>query len=272
MQSPLSRNRANVLGVGVDAVNMAAAVSVIDAAVASGQKGYVCITGVHGVMEAQRDQTLRAILNNSLVTTPDGMPTVWVGRWQRFRAMDRVYGPDLMLEVCALSVAKGYTHYLYGGKPGTAEQLRSALERRFPGIRVVGTYCPPFRALDAGEERDLTKRVNVLKPDLFWVGLSTPKQERFMAEFIGKLDTTLMLGVGAAFDIHTGQLEDSPAWMKRAGLQWVHRLCQEPRRLWKRYLINNPEFVFRMGLQLFGLRSYTIPQARDGRGLTSRAA
>lgn len=122
--SPLSRARANVLGVGIDAVNMRTAVSAIDAAVAAGHKGYVCVTGVHGVMEAQRDERLRTILNNSFVTTPDGMPTVWLGRWQGFRGMDRVYGPDLMLEICKLSSSKGYTQFLYGGKPGVAEQSK----------------------------------------------------------------------------------------------------------------------------------------------------
>lgn len=269
---PISRARANILGVAIDAVNMATAVSAIDAAVASGQKGYVCVTGVHGVMEAERDERLRTTLNNSTLTTPDGMPTVWVGRWQGFRGMDRVYGPDLMLEICALSVARGYTHYLYGGKPGVAEELQSALESRFPGIHIVGTYCPPFRPLNQAEERDLIRRIAGLKPDLFWVGLSTPKQERFMSEFIHKLDTRLMLGVGAAFDIHAGLLNDSPAWVKRLGLQWLHRLYQEPGRLWKRYLVNNPEFILKICLQLAGLRTYTIPRPTNGRSVTSRAA
>ena len=269
---PISRARANILGVAIDAVNMATAVSAIDAAVASGQKGYVCVTGVHGIMEAQRDGHLRSTLNSSLLTTPDGMPTVWVGKWQGFRAMDRVYGPDLMLSVCELSTVKGYTHYLYGGKPGIAEQLQSVLEHRFPGIHIVGTYCPPFRRLNHDEERELIRRVAELQPDLFWIGLSTPKQERFMAEFIHKLDTKVMLGVGAAFDIHTGMLKDSPAWIKMAGLQWLHRLLQEPRRLWNRYLVNNPKFVLNICLQLAGVRKHTIPQHAEGREPASWAA
>ena len=177
-----------------------------------------------------------------------------------------------MLAVCEMSTVRRYTHYLYGGKPGVAEQLRSVLGSRFAGIRVVGTYCPPFRPLNHGEECDLIRRVTELQPDLFWVGLSTPKQERFMAEFIPKLDAKLMLGVGAAFDIHTGQIKDSPPWVKRAGLQWLHRLCQEPGRLWKRYLINNPEFALNIGLQLAGLKTYPIPQPADRDGLSSQAA
>jgi len=269
---PTNRSRANVLGVGIDALNMQMAVSAIDAALSSGQKGYVCVTGVHGVMETQRDAGLKAILNNSFLTTPDGMPTVWVGRWQGFSGMDRVYGPDLMLEICRLSLARGYTHFLYGGKPGVGEQLERELQRGLPGIRILGTYCPPFRKLNGAEEHELIQLVADLKPDLFWVGLSTPKQERFMAEFIHKLDTRLMLGVGAAFDIHSGLLRDSPAWVKQAGLQWLHRLAQEPARLWKRYLINNPEFLVKICLQLTGLRTYNLPTATAGSRSVSRAA
>jgi N-acetylglucosaminyldiphosphoundecaprenol N-acetyl-beta-D-mannosaminyltransferase len=255
---PTSPARANILGVGINALDMRAAVSAIDAAVSSGRKGYVCVTGVHGIMEAQRDEAFRAILNSSFLTTPDGMPTVWVGKWQGFCTIERVYGPDLMLDVCRLSVIKGYTHFLYGGKPGVADSLKSALEQRFPGIRILGTFCPPFRPLNVTEERDLVERVASLRPDLFWVGLSTPKQERFMDEFCPKLDTKVMLGVGAAFDIHAGLLKDSPAWLKNMGLQWVHRLYQEPKRLWKRYLVNNPRFVLDICLQFAGVRERII--------------
>jgi len=257
---PISRVRANVLGVGINAIDIPTTVSAIDSALAGGYRGYVCISGVHGIMEAQRDEHLRAILNNSFLTTPDGMPTVWIGRWQGFRSMERVYGPDLMLQVCKLSRDKGYTHFLYGGKPGVAEQLRAVLIRRFPGIRIVGTYCPPFRPLSQVEEHDFVRQVAAVKPDLFWVGLSTPKQERFMAEFVCKLDTKLMLGVGAAFDIHAGLLNDSPAWLKAAGLQWLHRLYQEPLRLWRRYLVNNPQFIAKICLQVMGLTRYSLPQ------------
>ncbi len=256
---PIRRAQANVLGLGIDAINLQTAVAAIDAALAAGGKGYVCVTGVHGIMEAQRDERFKLILNNSFLTTPDGMPTVWVGRWQGFHSMQRVYGPDLMLEVCRLSAGKGYTHFLYGGKPGVAERLQAKLQRQFPRISIVGAYSPPFRELTAAERRELMALVAGLQPDLFWVGLSTPKQERFMAEFVDKLPVKLMLGVGAAFDIHAGLLHDSPAWVKNMGLQWLHRLAQEPRRLWRRYLINNPEFLFRICLQLTGWRSYPLP-------------
>ncbi len=250
--------RANLLGTGISAINMQEAVRLLESRVASGEKGYVCVTGVHGIMEAQRDPAFRRVLNESFLTTPDGMPTVWIGKLQGHSNMGRVYGPDLMLEVCKLSLGCGQTHYLYGGRAGVAERLSASLARRFPGIKIVGSYTPPFRKLSEGEENELIQAVARLKPDLFWVGLSTPKQERFMAEYLPKLETKLMIGVGAAFDIHAGLLKDSPSWVKKAGLQWSHRLIQEPNRLWKRYLVNNPLFLWKIALQLGGLRRYTI--------------
>jgi N-acetylglucosaminyldiphosphoundecaprenol N-acetyl-beta-D-mannosaminyltransferase len=253
-----SHPRCNILGVGVSAINMDAAVSIADKHIEQGGKGFVCVTGVHGVMEAQSDRRLLDILNRSLMTTPDGMPTVWVGRYQGHRGMSRVYGPDFMMEFCARSVARGYRHFLYGGNEGVAERLAKVLQERFPGLDIAGTYTPPFRPLTPVEQKDLVEVVRQASPHVIWVGLSTPKQERFMAEYIGRLDTHLMVGVGAAFDIHTGGIADAPDWMKRSGLQWLHRLCQEPRRLGKRYLINNPRFVWKIGLQALRIRRYKV--------------
>jgi len=250
--------RANVLGVGVSAINLDMALQRIAHALESRTKGYICVTGVHGVSEAQRDPVLRAILNRALLNTPDGMPMVWVGRLQGFRHMARVYGPDLMLAVCEYTAAHGHTHFLYGGGEGVAQELQRRLEARFPGLRVVGTYTPPFRALNAAEIEDLTRRVARVKPDIFWVGLSTPKQERFMAEFWRRLDATLMIGVGAAFDFHAGRVRQAPRWMQRSGLEWFFRLCCEPRRLWRRYLTNNPLFIARILGQFTGLRRYSL--------------
>lgn len=247
----------NVLGVRVHAVDIDLAADRIETAIANGERGYVCVTGVHGVMEAQNDPSVKAILNHSLLTTPDGMPMVWVGKLQGFKCMNRVFGPDLMLEVCSRSVQKGYTHFLYGGVPGVAEQLKDALLSRFPGIKLVGIYTPPFRPLTDGEFAQLKETIGVLKPDLFWVGLSTPKQERFMAAHGRQLTTKVMLGVGAAFDILTGNLRDAPDWVKKLGMQWMHRFMQEPSRLWKRYLVNNPKFMWKIALQLIGARHYS---------------
>jgi N-acetylglucosaminyldiphosphoundecaprenol N-acetyl-beta-D-mannosaminyltransferase len=253
-----SRQRVNVLGVGVDAIDMSTAVSRIFDALATERGGYVCVTGVHGVMEAQRDHEFRQILNRSLVTTPDGMPTVWLGRLNGFRAMRRVYGPDLMLEVCRRSVQTGATHFLYGGNEGVAEELARRLCDRFPGIRIVGTYSPPFRALSGDEEQKLRSQLDALKPDLLWVGLSTPKQERFMAKYQGTLAAKIMIGVGAAFDMHSGRTRQAPRWMQRSGLEWFFRLLQEPRRLFKRYAVNNPAFLWYVLQQKVGLRQYSL--------------
>ncbi|MGA2353912.1 MAG: WecB/TagA/CpsF family glycosyltransferase [Terriglobales bacterium] len=258
LEAPI-KSRANVLGVGVHAIDLPTAASIIESAVWKGTKGYVCVTGVHGVMEAQRDPELRGILNHALLVTPDGMPTVWVGRMQGNSGMKRVFGPDLMLEVCQRSVETGFRHFLYGGNPGIAAELAEYLRRSFPGIAVVGTYTPPFRPLAASEQFALEKQMSAAKPDIVWVGLGCPKQEKFMAANLHRLPCKIMVGVGAAFDIHTGHVKDAPNWMKAAGLQWAHRLWQEPRRLWKRYLVNNSAFLGALSLQLTGLRRYSLP-------------
>jgi N-acetylglucosaminyldiphosphoundecaprenol N-acetyl-beta-D-mannosaminyltransferase len=187
---------------------------------------------------------------------PDGAPTVWVGRWQGFRKMQRVAGPDLMLEIMRRKAFANCTHFLYGGKQGVADELRETLTRRFPWVRIVGTHTPPFRDLTLQEDESLVTQIHELKPDMIWVGLGTPKQDRFMMRFLPLLDCTLMFGVGAAFDFHTGRIKDSPQWVKRSGLQWLHRLIQDPRRLFWRYLYDNPAFVWHIALQLAGLRAY----------------
>ena len=202
---------------------------------------------------------MRDIHNRALLCTPDGMPMVWMGKLHGHREMDRVYGPDLMLNLCDHSRAEGFTHFFYGGNPGVADELRRTLETRFPGLRVAGTYCPPFRSLDDAERAELQARVAALRPDFFWVGLSTPKQERFMAEYLPLLpEAKIFLGVGAAFDLLTGRLRQAPRWMQRHGLEWFYRLTQEPKRLARRYLVNNPLFVGRMALQLTGARKYPL--------------
>lgn len=254
-----SPGRVNILGVGVSAVSMQEAVARVDRFLQGDGAGYVCVTGVHGIMEAQSDPAFRATLNGSFLTTPDGMPTVWLGRWSGFKDMTRVYGPEFMLELCKLSVERGYRHFLYGGKPGVAEQLKAKLEAEFPGLQITGTYTPPFRPLNAQEEQDLATAIERSQADMLWCGLSTPKQERFMAQYCGRLPVKLMFGVGAAFDINSGNLKDAPRWIKLAGLQWLHRLVLEPRRLAGRYLRNNPKFVWLASLQLMGLRKFPAP-------------
>jgi N-acetylglucosaminyldiphosphoundecaprenol N-acetyl-beta-D-mannosaminyltransferase len=254
----LPDGKVNVLGVGVHAVNMHRVATILDSHIRTNTKGYVCLTGVHGIMEVQRDSVLRSIFAEAVLVAPDGMPTVWMGHLQGFRAMQRVFGPDLMLEIIGRPEFRDCVHFFCGGAPGVAERLRKEMTRRFPWVKIAGTYTPPFRQMTSKEETDLSEKVHLLRPDIIWVGLSTPKQELFMARYLPMLDTKLMIGVGAAFLFHTGAIRDSPAWVKRTGLQWVHRLIQEPTRLWKRYLVNNPLFIFFVLLQFGGLKRYKL--------------
>jgi N-acetylglucosaminyldiphosphoundecaprenol N-acetyl-beta-D-mannosaminyltransferase len=250
--------RVNILGVGISVINLQTVLAAIGDAVRARRKGYICVTGVHGVMEAQEDATLRRILNQAFLCTPDGMPMVWMGKLHGHREMSRVYGPDLMLAVCAWSEKNPCRHFLFGGLPGVAEQLRDKLTARFPKLQIVGCYTPPFRPLNAEEEKQLQEMVHATPPDILWVGLSTPKQEKFMAEFLPRLNVTLMIGVGAAFDFHSGRVKQAPRWMQRSGLEWFYRLGQEPRRLAKRYLRNNPLFAAKVAGQLAGLKKYVL--------------
>jgi N-acetylglucosaminyldiphosphoundecaprenol N-acetyl-beta-D-mannosaminyltransferase len=248
---------ANVLGVRVSAVDLKSAVDLCDKWIRSARgNAYICATGVHGIMEAHADSGVRRVLNQALINVPDGMPMSWVGHLQGFRNMDRVFGPDLMMAMCRLSVERGYRNFFYGGKPGVAALLGRTLQRTIPGLQVVGTYTPPFRNLTGDEEKEVLAQVRKSRPHIIWVGLSTPKQERFMAQYVSYLQVPLMFGVGAAFDFHTGAIRDCSAWVKRAGLQWLHRLTQDPKHLWRRYLRNNPAFLWHIALQLSRLRQY----------------
>jgi len=262
--------RAQVLGIQVEPLDLERAVARVAEELEERRKGYVCLIGVHGIMEALRDPSLTQIYARAAIKVPDGTPTVWVGRSQGFPDMQRVAGPDLMLEIFRRPEFAKFTHFFYGGKHGVANELRENFECRFPWARIVGTYTPPFRDLTPLEEDALALRIRELKPDIIWVGISTPKQERFMVRMLPLLHNTLLFGVGAAFDFHTGRIKDSPEWMKRAGLQWLHRLIQDPRHLFWRYLRNNPAFVFQILLQITGLRIYStkrsetiVPAARE---------
>jgi N-acetylglucosaminyldiphosphoundecaprenol N-acetyl-beta-D-mannosaminyltransferase len=247
--------RCEILGIGVSPVSPSLALRAIDDWIASGHQTYVCVRDVHGVMESQRDPSLREIHKAAGMVVPDGMPLVWLSRWNGFAETERVYGPDLMLAVCERSVARGWSHFFYGGGDGVAEILVARLCRRFPGLRIAGSYSPPFRPLTPEEDAKVIDEIDRSGADIVWVGLGTPKQERWMAEHRGRLDAPVLVGVGAAFDFHAGLKRQAPRWMQRAGLEWSFRLATEPRRLWRRYLRNVPLFLALVTLEALGLRS-----------------
>ncbi|MES2694972.1 MAG: WecB/TagA/CpsF family glycosyltransferase [Verrucomicrobiota bacterium] len=253
--SPPPPPRYNVLGVGVSALTLAQARDLVLSTRGQLRRGYICLGTAHGLTEAQRDPELKYIYNTSWLTTPDGMPLVWLGP----AGVERVYGPDLMLAVCDAGRATGLRHYLCGGVPGVAEELRSKLTTRFPALEIVGTYTPPFRALDSAETAALRADIARTRPDVVWVGLSTPKQEKFMALHAASIDAGVLIGVGAAFDFHSGRVRQAPRWIQRSGLEWLFRLCTEPRRLGLRYLTTTPLFALRALAQRTGIKKYPLP-------------
>ena len=246
--------RLDVLGSGISAINRTDALEVIDGWVRRREREYVCVANVHSVMEAHRNPALRAVMNGSGLTTPDGMPLVWLLKQAGYEHVSRVYGPDLMLDVCAESARAGYRHYFLGGAAGVADTMVERLRARFSGLDVAGTLSPPFRPLTAEEDEDLVRGINDAAPDIVWVGLGAPKQELWMAEHRARLEAPVLIGVGAAFDFHAGAVRQAPAPLQRAGLEWAFRLAKEPRRLWHRYLLYNPWFVALVATQQWRAR------------------
>jgi len=245
----------SVLNVRVDAVQIPDVLARMEEWIAR-REGcrYIAVTGMHGVTEAQHDPEFKMILNSAALVVPDGMPLVWIGRWHGFDMRRRVYGPELMATFCEHTSTKGYRHFFYGGAPGVAEDLASRFVSRFSGVVVAGTYSPPFRTLTREEDREIVQAIERVHADIVWVGLSTPKQERWMFEHRDRLNVPVLVGVGAAFDFHTGRVTQAPVWMGDHGLEWLFRLSVEPRRLWRRYLVYGAEFAALALLELLGLK------------------
>lgn len=250
--------RFNVLGTAVSALSLDQARDLVIDAARRRAGGFVCCATAYNIQLARDLPPLRAAYNRSLLTTPDGMPLVWLAKWHGHRTATRVYGPDVMLAVCDAGRAAGLTHFFYGGAEGVAEELAARLRARIPGLAVAGTYTPPFRPLNSGELDLLRAQVNRAAPHVVWIGLSSPKQELFMAEHAPLFGGAVVLGVGAAFDFHSGRVAQAPRWMQRSGLEWLHRLGTEPGRLWRRYLVDNPRFVGNTAAQLLGLRRFPV--------------
>jgi N-acetylglucosaminyldiphosphoundecaprenol N-acetyl-beta-D-mannosaminyltransferase len=224
----------------------------MDATIAAGERSIVTAAAVHLVMVARENPEIRsAICRADVLAVPDGQPLVWALKALGHPDATRCYGPDLMARHLERSVTSGARHYLYGGRDqGALVQLALELRRRFPGVRIVGGYSPPFRPLTEAEEAWVIDDIHRSGADIVWVGTGQPKQERWMAEMRGRLQTPILAGVGAAFDFHAGLVPQAPSWMQRNGLEWAFRLAQEPRRLWRRYARYNPRFVAAVARQL----------------------
>jgi len=233
-----------VLGVPLALTDYERTIEWMDATIATGRRGYVCVAAVHTVMACQEDPELRAAVLGSDLTVPDGQPLVWAMNALGHDLSSRVYGPDLMARYCERAALTGARMFLYGGRnQGALVQLALNLRTRYPGLNIVGGYAPPFRALTAEEEGFVLDEINRSQADVVWVGIGVPKQEKWMAAMRDRLRAPVLVGVGAAFDFHAGLVSQAPRWMQSMGLEWAYRLLQEPGRLWRRYLRYNPRFV-----------------------------
>lgn len=250
--------RINVLGVKINAISMDIAVKSIAQWIEKREKIYCNVCTVHTVMECSNNSALRSIVNNSALSTPDGMPLVWLAHYYGFHEATRVYGPDLMIAVCERSVTNGYRHFFYGGNEGVAEQLSTVLRNKYPGLQIAGSYSPPYRDVGYIEETSIIESINNTSPDIIWVGLGTPKQDFWVAQHREQLKAPILIAVGAAFDFHTGRVRQAPKWIQRAGFEWFFRLVMEPRRLAHRYFKYNSLFLILITLQLMRLRRFPI--------------
>jgi N-acetylglucosaminyldiphosphoundecaprenol N-acetyl-beta-D-mannosaminyltransferase len=235
--------RISVLGVQVDAVTLDRATEILGQCIHEGRRIYVCVTGVHGVMESQLDGALLDIHNSAGLVVPDGMPLVWMSRLYGKPQAERICGRDLMRRMTAISAERGYRQFYYGSSEPVSDRLKQVLSTQYPGLSIADSFCPPFRPLTPEEDTEIVERINAARPDILWIGLSTPKQERWMASHLHKLDVPVMIGVGAAFDFLAGTVPEAPTWMQRSGLEWLYRLCSEPQRLGPRYAYIVPMFM-----------------------------
>jgi len=243
----------DVLGVGINAVDLPMSISLVQEWIKNSNPQYICFCNVYTVMNCQRDPAFCKVIEAAGLAVPDGMPLVWIGRLKGNKQISRLYGPDFMVALCQFFEDTDHRHYLYGGAPGVAEDLKEELLKRFPRLQIVGTYSPPFQPLTEEEDKEVVERINATSPQIVWVGLGTPKQEYWAYKHVSQITSAVILPVGAAFDFLTGRVPQAPRWMQQAGLEWFFRLLSEPRRLWRRYLIENPKFLLMVLGQALGL-------------------
>lgn len=236
--------RIDILGSKINSTNMKEVLSNIGKFIESNSStNYICVSNVHTVVTGMNDADYRNVTNSAFMAIPDGMPLSWVGRHRGCENMSKCSGPDVMEKLFELSEKTGYTHYFYGGSQETLDKLSEKLKIKYPKLNVVGMYSPPFRELTKSEDEDIVNKINELKPDVIWVGLGAPKQEKWMYKHVESIKSSIMLGVGAAFNFHAGTVKRAPLWMQNHGLEWFYRLVKEPRRLWRRYLVTNTLFI-----------------------------
>jgi N-acetylglucosaminyldiphosphoundecaprenol N-acetyl-beta-D-mannosaminyltransferase len=239
-----------VIGVPIDALDWENTLYRLQQWATARRSAYVCICNTHSVVTARRDSLFSRVISEADMATPDGAPVAWLMRFVAKTGQERINGPDLMWRYCAEASRRNESIYLYGGQQSTLDALQARLIEQFPGLRIAGAYSPPYRPLTAVEDAAVVGMINASGAGTVWVSLGCPKQEKWMAEHRGRINA-VMIGVGAAFDYHAGTIKRAPPWMQRSGLEWLHRLCSEPRRLWKRYLVTNTLFIYYAGRQLF---------------------
>jgi N-acetylglucosaminyldiphosphoundecaprenol N-acetyl-beta-D-mannosaminyltransferase len=244
-------NKFYILNIGISAIDMDDACSLIEEAILKRQKKYICVCPVSTIMECKRNERVFESVNSADLVTPDGMPTVWIGKMHGYKNIRRVYGPDLMQRVCDISKTKGYKNYFYGSGEDVLNKLKTNLSKGYPGLVISGVYSPPFRRLTEEEEGKMVESINSNDPDIIWVGLGSPKQDLWMYEHRDRINAPVMVGVGAAFDFLAGVKPQAPRWIRNSGFEWLFRLITEPKRLWRRYLIDNPLFIYHAGIELF---------------------
>ncbi|RMH09324.1 MAG: glycosyltransferase [Nitrospirae bacterium] len=248
-----------ILGMRVDATSYEDATRQILSWAKGRESRYVCAANVHMTMESFDSAEFRRVVNGADLVTPDGVPLVWTLRLLGVQGQTRVYGPDLTVHVVQAAANAGVPVGFFGGTPEALRGIVQNLETRFPAMQVAYAFSPPFRPLTPEEDDEIVAQINTSGARILFVGLGCPKQERWMAEHLGRIQA-VMLGVGAAFDFHAGTIRQAPSWMQRSGLEWLFRLIVEPKRLWRRYLVNNPRFVVNVLLQLSGLKQYSAMQ------------
>lgn len=241
-------NSYHVLRTNIQATSYQDACDRIQGWIEAAKSCYIVAANVHVVMTGYWDQSYQRVLNQADLVTPDSTPLVWALRLLGEKIQQRVYGPDLMLAWCDRTAQLGHSIYLYGSTEQTLEKLEKNLKAKFPTLAIAGSYAPPFRDYNEFDQEDLI-RIQASGAKVIFVGLGCPKQEYWMAQAQCKINA-VMIGVGAAFDFHSGQVSQAPRWMMRFGLEWLYRLIQEPQRLWRRYLFNNPSFIVLFMIQL----------------------